>query len=104
MTANPSRSRSSTTVTESDPTARAARRTWPPRVDSDDSTADLRGIEGFLSPRSLGRLSSALYLLCGALVAIGAAVLPGSPGSNRWATEAVAAVALTCGVAIGLLP
>ena len=31
-------------------------------------------------------------------------MLPGSPGSNRLATEAVAAVALTCGVAIGLLP
>src|SRR4051812_1047674 len=104
MTANPSRSRSWTTVTEGDPTASAARRTWPQRVDSDASGTDLRRIEGFLSPRSLGRLSSALYLLCGALVAIGAAVLPGSPGSNRWAVEAVAAAALVCGVAIGLLP
>ena len=49
-------------------------------------------------------MSSALYLLCGALVAIGAAALPTSPGSNRWAVEAVAAAALACGVVIGLLP
>ncbi|HEV3226603.1 MAG TPA: EAL domain-containing protein [Acidimicrobiales bacterium] len=62
------------------------------------------GIEGFLSPRALGRLSSALFLLCGALVGLGSALLPPTPGSSRLAMEGVAALALGSGVIIGLLP
>ncbi|MEY2432359.1 MAG: hypothetical protein QOC92_2084 [Acidimicrobiaceae bacterium] len=58
----------------------------------------------FLSPRALGRLSSALFLLCGALVVTGAAFLPPSPGSSALAVEGVGVLALGCGVVIGLLP
>jgi diguanylate cyclase (GGDEF)-like protein/PAS domain S-box-containing protein len=49
-------------------------------------------------------LSSALFVLCGALVATGAALLPASPGSSMLAVEGVAALALTLGIVVGLLP
>ena len=45
-----------------------------------------------------------MFLLCGALVATGAALLPASPGSSVLSVEAVAALSVTCGVIIGLLP
>jgi diguanylate cyclase (GGDEF)-like protein/PAS domain S-box-containing protein len=66
--------------------------------------ADENGIEGFLSPRALGRLSSALFLLCGALVFAGATLLPASPGSSALAVEGVAVFALVCGLLVGALP
>ena len=49
-------------------------------------------------------MSSALFLLCGALVASSAALLPASPGSSPLAVEGVGALALSCGIVIGLLP
>ena len=61
-------------------------------------------MDGFLSTRALGNLSSALYLLCGALVAFGAAVLPVSRGSSVLAVEGIALLALVLGIIIALLP
>jgi diguanylate cyclase (GGDEF)-like protein/PAS domain S-box-containing protein len=67
-------------------------------------SSDLYEIEGFLSPRALGRLSSALFLLCGALVATGAALLPSAPGSSARAVIGVGVGAFVCGIVIGVLP
>jgi len=57
-----------------------------------------------LSARTAARLSGALFVLCGSLVAIVAAVLPNAPGTNRPVLTAIGLVAAGCGVLVWVLP
>ena len=69
---------------------------------SEGGLADGKTIEGFLSPRALGRLSSAVPSLRRSLPRSRGAARP--PGSSALAIEGVAALALRVRVMIGLLP
>jgi diguanylate cyclase (GGDEF)-like protein/PAS domain S-box-containing protein len=60
--------------------------------------------EELLSPQTIGRIASALFVLCGSLVAAVAPALPFTAGLTRWGMELVAALAIVSGVATWMLP
>jgi diguanylate cyclase (GGDEF)-like protein len=60
--------------------------------------------EEVLSARTIGRISATLFLLCGALVAVMAPVLPYQAGASRWAIFGVGLVAAMCGPMIWVMP
>ena len=63
-----------------------------------------RGAPGFLTPKMAGQLSSALFILCGALVVIVALVLPRPQDTSFWAVVAAGLAAVVAGMVIGRLP
>ena len=62
------------------------------------------GDAGVLSRRVVGRLSGALYTLCGSLVLVAAPWLPFAPGARRPLVMGVAVVAVVSGIVIWVLP
>lgn len=57
-----------------------------------------------LSARVVGGISSVLFVLCGALVALTGALIPYPSGASRPGLELVGAVAVACGAVIWFLP
>ncbi|HZR12676.1 MAG TPA: EAL domain-containing protein [Acidimicrobiia bacterium] len=57
-----------------------------------------------ITPSAAARLAAALFVLCGALVGVGAVALPAAPATNRTGLLAVAVTAIAAGAVIWLLP
>lgn len=62
------------------------------------------GSSDVLSARVLGRISSALFVLCGALVGVMAPLLPFQVGASRWGLLGVGVAAVVAGAVIWFLP
>src|ERR1700735_756886 len=59
---------------------------------------------GTLSPGQIGRLSGALWALCGVLVVAAGTFVPLPPGANRRGVVVIGLVAVVCGVVIWFIP
>src|SRR5665213_2724859 len=59
---------------------------------------------GTLSTRLVGRLSGALWILCGLLVVAAGAFVPLPPGASRGGVVVIGLVAVVCGAVIWFIP
>ena len=71
---------------------------------SRSNRAETFPIDESLSPRVLGRIAAALYVLCGGLVALVGPLLPSMRGTNRLGLAITGAIAAVVGAVVWQLP
>src|SRR5438094_237606 len=71
---------------------------------SRSTRAETFPIDESLSPRVLGRIAAALYVLCGGLVALVGPLLPSMRGTNRLGLAITGAIAAVVGAVVWQLP
>src|SRR5438094_10563320 len=71
---------------------------------SRSNRAETFPIDESLSPRVLGRIAAALYVLCGGLVALVGPLLPSMRGTNRLGLAVTGAIAAVVGAVVWQRP